>query len=136
MDSLDWIRDDFRSHNLGESDEEFDDDSDFYGNGIDIDSGSDSDIGCSMFVGDEKTALELEAFAKEVEKRYCQRDVDVDDDDDVESELNATEFIGDDESEDKSVRGFGVDALEAAKKNLPEVQLVWKDTLDRCTVNE
>jgi len=148
-DSLDWIWEDFNSSGQEFEDEDSDGDyrdrddngdDDDYNESDDV-SSADSSVGCSsLWVGDPITAREdLNVIVNDVRRRYG-RGADVNDDG-AESETTTTvggENVAVDKNNDDdrvSVDGFYADAIDAAKDLLSEVQLVWTDTLYRCTVN-
>lgn len=137
VDPLDWILDDFDKS--GPEFENEDGDGDYRDNEDDNDDdyndsdefGSvDSNVGCSsLWVGDPITAREdLNVIVNDVRRRYG-RGADVDDG----AESETTTAVGGENAVDD---GFYADAMDVAKDLLSEVQLVWTDTLYRCTVNE
>lgn len=141
VDSLDWIWEDYNSFNPADAVGEFADDAcDVYGaicaDDVDSNVSSDlSDISCSFLIGDQKTVQELNGIVDEIiEKNYARGDEDVGDNADEMDELL---FEGDDRDDyETAANTFYIDALDAAKKLMPKVNLVWRDTLYRCTVNE
>ncbi|XP_022183400.1 dynein regulatory complex subunit 7-like isoform X2 [Myzus persicae] len=131
-DSLDWIWGDFNnSPNLAELFEEVEDDNYtlFDSNDDDkSDSSSESSFNndCSLLIGDQKSAQELNEIVNDIKIQY----------DKTLSELNTTT---DGELEDDnhiSIDKLYIDALEAVKTNLSDIELEWADTLYQCTVNE
>eukprot|EP00102_Acyrthosiphon_pisum_P016478 XP_008187450.1 PREDICTED: dynein regulatory complex subunit 7-like [Acyrthosiphon pisum] len=131
-DSLDWIWGDFNnSPNLAELIEEVEDDNYvlFDSNDDDkSDSSSESsfDNDCSLLIGDKRTALELNEIVSDIKNQY----------DETLSELDSTTDGELEDDNHKSVDLLYIDALEAVKTNLSDVELEWSNTLYEYTVNE
>jgi len=134
-DSLDWIWGDFNnSTNLTGLIEEVEDDNCalFDGNDDDkSDTSSDSSFNndSSLLIGDKKTAQELNVIVNDINNQY----------DKTLSKLGLTTDELEHELEDdnyKAVDKLYIDALEAVKTNLSDIELEWSDTLYQCTINE
>jgi len=131
-DSLDWIWGDFNnSPNLTELIEEVEDDnySLFDSNDDDkSDSSSESSFNndCSLLIGDKRTAQELNEIVNDIKNQY----------DKSLSELNSTNDCELEDDNHTSADKLYIDALEAVKTNLSDIELEWSDTLYQCTVNE
>lgn len=155
--SLDWIWEDIDSTHPADVVDEFDEINDLdltdragHDDESHDDSASGSSVSCSMLVGDKRTAEELNEIVLDVQKRYGQGDEFVGDTEpevEEEEEENKEDEKRDEgllTTDDYDPEGavprqnrdkFYIDALEAVKNQLSEVQLVWSDTLYQCTVN-
>lgn len=133
-DSLDWIWGDFNnSPNLAELIEEVDGENHHTfidsNNDDKSDTSSDSSLDnddCSLLIGDKRKAQELNEIINGI-KIQCDK------------RLPEVEFTTDDGLEDGNhitVDTFYIDALEAVKTDLLDVEMLWTDTLYQCTVNE
>ncbi|KAL4141543.1 hypothetical protein QTP88_004168 [Uroleucon formosanum] len=131
-DSLDWIWGDFnKSSNLAELIEEVKDDNYLLCDSNDddkSDSSSESSFNndCSLLIGDKRTALELNEIVNDFKNQYDKTlsELDSATDGELEGETH------------KSVDLLYIDALEAVKANLSDVELEWSNILYEYTVNE
>lgn len=141
-DSLDWIWEDFDNPPKDPTEATvglFDDNDDDLYDGPDkdeSDGSSGSDVSCLLLIGDQKTSQALCEIINDVKKRYGEGD------DDGVVKIGSTTAVDDEQLEEddgggeSAVDTFYIDALEAATTQLSEVQLVWVDTLYKCTVDE
>lgn len=134
-----------------EGEDEDDDDYGLHDDGDESDGGcgSGSDVSCSLLTRDRKTAQEVYDIIEDVKRRYYgrgDRHDEADGPDPTAAAAAAVDHDFDDDEqrlgdgggggEEAAVHGFYADAVEAAATLLSEVQLVWADTLHKCTVNE
>lgn len=129
---MDWIWGNFNnSPNLTELIDEVEDDNHALVDSNDddkSDSSSESSFNndCSLLIGDKRTAQELNEIVNDMKNQY-------------EKTLSELDLTTDGELEDDNHTSdykLYIDALEAVKTNLSDVELEWSDTLYQCTVNE
>jgi len=131
-DSMDWIWGNFNnSPNLTELIDEVEDDNHALVDSNDddkSDSSSESSFNndCSLLIGDKRTAQELNEIVNDMKHQY-------------EKTLSELDLTTDGELEDDNHTSdykLYIDALEAVKTNLSDIELEWSDTLYQWTVNE